>query len=73
MKLYCKNNFLNMNGGVEIPLTIGKCYEKIRKGKEELSVVVVNDNGKESSYSLFRFFNQEEWREYQLNSILNLQ
>lgn len=73
MKLYCKNNFLNMHGGVELPLTFGKCYEKVRNGDAKYQIVIINDKGKESSYSLFRFFSQDEWREHQLNNILELE
>ena len=73
MKLYCKNKFLNMHAGVELPLTFGKGYEMVRSGKEKYEIVVVNDLGKQGSYSLFRFFSQDEWREHQLNNILELE
>ena len=36
MKIYCKNNFLNMYAGIELPLTFGKGYEIIRKGKRNI-------------------------------------
>lgn len=73
MKIYCKNKFLNMYSGLELPLTFGKCYEIVRKGKEKYQIVIVNDSGKESAYSLFRFFSQDEWRDHQLNNILELE
>ena len=62
-----------MYAGIELPLTFGKGYEIIRKGKEKYQIVIVNDTGKESAYSLFRFFSQDEWRDHQLNNILELE
>ena len=62
-----------MYAGIELPLTFGKGYEIVRKGKEKYQIVIVNDTGKESAYSLFRFFSQDEWRDHQLNNILELE
>jgi hypothetical protein len=66
MFLYCIDNVHN---GSQINLTVGNSYEVIRK--QHFEVIVRNDKGKLSGYGLNRFADKSEFRQIQLDKILN--
>jgi hypothetical protein len=66
MKLYCINNKHN---GKNINLTVGEFYEMLNK--QHFEVTIRNDRGKKAKYDLNRFATKSQYREIQLNKILN--
>jgi hypothetical protein len=64
MELHCIDN---MHNGSEISLTIGNTYKVLEK--VYYSVTVINDRGKRANYSLHRFADKSQYREFLLDKI----
>jgi hypothetical protein len=76
IKLVCVNNkpIKGSNNQRTQSLTEGKIYETYDDPYYEscwCHVLVINDKGIEVNYSSIRFMKLEEWREKQLEKILN--
>jgi hypothetical protein len=66
MKLYCIDDKHN---GEKINITIGNFYDVLYQ--QHFEVIIRNDKGKKSSYSLNRFATKSQYREIKLNEILS--
>jgi hypothetical protein len=64
-KVYC------IDDNTKINITAGKFYEVIHQYSSNRKLVIVNDMGQVSRYDRYRFLTIEEYRERQLNNILN--
>lgn len=76
MKLMCVNN-ISMEQGYIPPITIGKIYETDELPDviydiwvEDANYKVINDNGFSSWELIENFITLEEWRDKQLNKII---
>lgn len=72
MKIVCIDNNLKRSGDlidpIKLGLTIGKVYET--SGGPAAQYTITCDDGVIRDYSVGRFVTLEEWREKQLNKIL---